>query len=357
MLVIARARTLAAGCVLWAAGSISACTTSPALKTLVEEPTVAPYAMLRGVPTDALYARFVDVGAGLCVVVLAPNDGVLVYDAGRWTGSKCSDAVDELVGERDIDLLVLSHGDGDHIGDVPAILNRHTVRQVLWTGDPRESDTWQAANSAVARAERKGTRVYNLGTTQVQPGTVFEFGDALATFVAGWHKSPWRLSEDSELRNVIGIVMRISFDNRHVLLTGDTIGREHEAEDDMCEFAEAFMVANAVQLTASVMSAPHHGGDNGSSTCFIKAVNPDVVVFSAGHQYKHPRAATVRRYLRAGIPEEQLMRTDRGDDEGGEEWQSKSGCGDSVGDDDIELRIPTGKDASIKYLRANICSH
>jgi competence protein ComEC len=65
------------------------------------------------------------------------------------------------------------------------------------------------------------------------------------------------------------------------------------------------------------MTAPHHGGNNGSSNCFIRAVNPQYVIFSAGRGHHHPTQAAADRYIANGVPVENLFRTDRGDNEGG----------------------------------------
>jgi beta-lactamase superfamily II metal-dependent hydrolase len=92
--------------------------------------------------SEDVYVRIVDVGAGLCTLTVAPGDEVMVYDAGRWDNSFCSDAVREVVPEGgDIDLLVLSHSDADHIGEVETILAQHSVRLILRTGHVRETVT------------------------------------------------------------------------------------------------------------------------------------------------------------------------------------------------------------------------
>ena len=39
----------------------------------------------------------------------------------------------------------------------------------------------------------------------------------------------------------------------------------------------------------------------GSALPFIKAVTPEFVIFSAGHEYGHPRKATANRFLDAGV--------------------------------------------------------
>ena len=116
------------------------------------------------------------------------------------------------------------------------------------------------------------------------------------------------------------------------------------------------MVNGPVALAAGVLVAPHHGADNGSSTCFIEAVDPDFVIFSAGSQFGHPRDSTARRYLDHGVGLDSIFRTDRGDDEDGDvgsfEWKngSVSGCQDQKGDDDVDIVIVEGGALSVAFL-------
>lgn len=100
-----------------------------------------------------------------------------------------------------------------------------------------------------------------------------------------------------------------------------------------------------------------HGGDNSSSTCFIDAVAPRYLIFPAGHEtHLHPRAAAAARFL-AGtppkVPADRILRTDRGDDQGVEEFDGEriAGCTDQTGDDDIEIILSNqpGTDVSVHY--------
>ncbi len=96
--------------------------------------------------------------------------------------------------------------------------------------------------------------------------------------------------------------------------------------------------AGEVSLESDVMIAPHHGGNNGSAACFIDRVDPEFVIFSAGHQYQHPTKAAAEWY--ENVDEDKIFRTDRGDDESGSfEWKKGkvSGCKDKKGDDDVEI--------------------
>jgi hypothetical protein len=102
---------------------------------------------------------------------------------------------------------------------------------------------------------------------------------------------------------------------------------------------------------SDVIIAPHHGADNASSTKFIEAVSPDFVIFSAGHRHHHPRASAVKRYINNGVNQNNIFRTDLGDDEGGEEWDFGriSGHKDPAGDDDVDILIRPNGEIVVDY--------
>jgi competence protein ComEC len=174
--------------------------------------------------------------------------------------------------------------------------------------------------------------------------------------VAGWHKPPpdWSLSETSgEYKNAGSIVVRLQYKDKSILFTGDTVGRHIGGPEDTCIAAEKFMLegASVIKLDSDVLIAPHHGADNASSPCFIQAVTPEYVVFSAGHKFKHPTSKAAGRYLPSGVKKENMFRIDRGDDEGVEEWDygRVPGNVDPAGDDDVDILIRPDGSIVVEY--------
>lgn len=309
---------------------------------------------------DSLRVRVVDVGPGLCTITRVPGGHYMVYDAGHWTGRHCIAAVRELVEGDEIDLLILSHNDSDHLGDGALILTEFTVRHIIWTGDQRwDTGTWRNLNEAVANEVRQtGATVRTARSAPLTPGERIPLGDATVTLVAGWGEWTAAGLSPSERRNVISIVARLEFGESSVLYTGDTVGRRITDADDVCKDAEQIMTQNhdagVVSIAADVLIAPHHGANNGSAACFIERVNPRFVVFSAGGDYQHPRAAAAQRYLAHGVAVGDIFRTDRGDDEaGGLEWKAGSvpGCTSPRGHDHVEITLPRQGVPGVRYLR------
>jgi beta-lactamase superfamily II metal-dependent hydrolase len=330
---------------------------------------------------DAI-VRVVDIGPGLCVVAAVPGGHGMVFDAGPRGATRCTAAVRELIPGRRLDLFVLSHSDIDHIGMVGAILGRRPAPHqtepenlatvILHPGDPRGSMVTTMRQTLTDQATL-GACVYDLRANNqppapcrrppagraavIAPGDSFAVGAARATFVAGWgdgnltvgpHDAP--LPNAAALNNVLSIVIRFEYGGHSVLITGDTLGRAQGNPASVCSYAERIMAGNAaaVPIDSDVLIGQHHGADNSTSTCFIRAVSPRFVIFSAGHEFNHPREATVQRLVANGVALANIFRTDLGDNEGGTEMVAGSGrCADPRGDDDVEIRLPRNPGAAV----------
>jgi competence protein ComEC len=319
-----------------------------------------------GQAASDLVIRVVDVGAGLCVVIAAPGGHGMLYDAGRSagrTGGFCRRAVRQMLPGRNLDLVVLSHSDTDHIRELPGILLDNRARVIIHPGDDRGDPSDAATMRQSIARERSGQRadVRDLreidqaiatprpGFTPrpVRPGDSFAVGDATATFIAGWSdgreaRSPGEPElRDAPMRNGLSIVMRVTYGGHSVLLTGDTVG-VMRGNGTQCEYAERVMVdrSASVPIDSDVLIGQHHGAENATSSCFARAVSPGIVVFSAGSLNHHPRQAVVDR-LRRIDSRVQILRTDVGDNEGAPEMidADSSRCPDPPGDDDVEIRL------------------
>jgi beta-lactamase superfamily II metal-dependent hydrolase len=309
----------------------------------------------------AVFLRVIDTGPGLAVVARAPGGYYLVYDTGHWShDERVLAQVRSVVPEgEEIDLMVLSHSDSDHLAAADEIFDAYAVRRVIHTGRERLGViTWEEARDAIAEAVASGeTAEVNLRDCDLPPGATYRLGEAFVTIVSGFHDPPqdWEgLSSDSKRRNAVSLAVRLYYEGRSVLITGDAVGRLDGAAPDADPIAtERFMLGNLplVTLQSDVLVAPHHGADNASAQAFIEAVDPLWVVFSARHAHEHPRSSTALRYLSAGVPLDRLLRTDLGDDEGEDEWPEgrTPGSIDPEGDDDIDIWLTDTRNVWVQY--------
>ena len=89
-----------------------------------------------------------------------------------------------------------------------------------------------------------------------------------------------------------GCVLRVETGQHAALLPAD-IERDAEAR---------LLRDHPEALRADVLLAAHHGSRTSSTLDFVEAVNPEVVIFSAGYanSYRHPRPEVVERFQRLG---------------------------------------------------------
>jgi beta-lactamase superfamily II metal-dependent hydrolase len=322
-----------------------------------------------------LKIRVLDVGAGLCVVMSLPDHKYLIFDAGdnKWNLHATLPAIEKIIPKGSpIEQIILSHNDGDHIYAVTDIINAYKVKKIVYTGyssdclpNPKDPSGTYTNMVSVFKNPPYHIDVVNLHDplTSLTPGTINTYDDVRLVFLCGFGEpmKDWDLKDDAEHLNSVSIVAKVVYKNVSVLLTGDAVGRHREDKDPEEIIAtEKYLVENAGDLLRSdIIVAPHHGGNNASSTAFINKVAPQYVIFSAGHDNQHPTQAAAERYLRTVKPEN-IFRTDLGDDESPysgccPEWiyGRIPGCKDPIGDDDVEIVISGNGKYTVNYLSKN----
>src|SRR5262249_41472953 len=129
----------------------------------------------------------------------------------------------------------------------------------------------------------------------IVPGTHFTIGRTTFTFLCGFGSPPaeWHLTDKAEKLNSVSIVMKLEYAGNSVLFCGDAVGRHRDDPEDALMATEKFLVDRAPQLLSStIIIAPHHGARNGSSRRFVQLVHAQKVVFSSGHNHRHPTTRT-----------------------------------------------------------------
>lgn len=221
-------------------------------------------------PTGQFDLHVLDVGQGLSIIVTTEHHG-LVYDLGPAydSGFNTADAVVRpslaRLRIRELDALVLSHNDRDHVGGAADFLDRVPVG-TIYHGEALPATLLPWRNRAMA---------CHSGLRWVWDGVPFVFLRSASPS----HKN----SNDASCVLVIGS------DAGRVLLPGDiSTVVEHQLGDSLAPMA--------------VVVAPHHGSRTSSSAEFIESTTPALVVYSSGykHHYGHPSPLVVTRYRDSG---------------------------------------------------------
>jgi competence protein ComEC len=98
--------------------------------------------------------------------------------------------------------------------------------------------------------------------------------------------------------NDLSLVLRLDYQKFSMLFTGD-IGNKTEEK----------LIKSYPDLKVNILKGPHHGSRFSNSESFIKATQPDAVVFSSGYlnRMNHPHPETLSRYKNSNI---NIYRTD-----------------------------------------------
>jgi len=211
-----------------------------------------------------------DVGQGLSAVVRTRNH-VLIYDTGPRFGSDFDAGQAAIVpylrheGIERIDTLVISHGDRDHIGGFDSLNEAMAIDRIV-TGIDGTLDGHDA-------------RHCDKGERWQWDGVTFAFLHPAPDFAGG--------------ENDRSCVLKVGDPGHGLLLPGDI---EAGAESDLVHRGSG-------QLQARVLIAPHHGSKTSSTLGFLKAVEPELVLFPVGYRnrFGFPRPSVRERYRRLGI--------------------------------------------------------
>lgn len=176
-----------------------------------------------------------------------------------------------------LDLIIVSHLDNDHSGELLNILSKIDATNILMNTKDEKFAEWSSSipkeylNKII---DSRNIEDFMVGTMYIQ------------------HLYSMDVLDDS---NNQSIVLKVTLDQFKVLFTGD-IGIEREAD-----------LIGKYKLESDILKVGHHGSDTSSSLDFIEAVEPDIALISAGvnNRYGHPHDSVidnlqgVRTYLTA----------------------------------------------------------
>ncbi|MBC7702243.1 DNA internalization-related competence protein ComEC/Rec2 [Aquabacterium sp.] len=237
-----------------------------------------------------------DVGQGTSVLVRTARHA-LVFDAGPKVGDQ-SDAGQRVVvpllvalGVTQLDELIISHRDADHVGgaasivrEVPVTLLRssledeHPLRQTMVGGEP-------------------------LRHRRCEAGQHWQWDGVDFTVVHPRAEDYARRADLSP--NALSCAVRIQAktlpgrEAASVFLAGDI---EAQQEADVVARAQA-LGEQVAGLRSTVLVVPHHGSKTSSTDAFLQAVGPTQAVIQVGRRngYGHPSPEVVARYDELGV--------------------------------------------------------
>ncbi len=216
--------------------------------------------MLPAGPVRVPTLVFLDVGQGDATLLLDPAGSTVLVDGGPDPARLLAKLREYDVDH--IDLLVATHGDQDHIGGIPAVLDSYPVGRLWHPGHAEGSDLYE---SLLDQAEDR-----NVLIDQPRAGWTADVG-SFRIDVLGPARRYAGVNDES-------LVLGIESAGVTALLTGDI---EAAAQNELGV------------VTVDILKVPHHGAAT-TDLAWLRRYSPSVVIISVGpNTFGHPHSTVL----------------------------------------------------------------
>lgn len=277
-----------------------------------------------------LQIHFMDVGQGDGILILFPDGRDMLIDCANYNNSstvrgEILDYMDDYVTDGQLDYLMLTHCDSDHVYFMDEVLEEYQVDNVfmpnvLATHDkvaeadiPQErldmftdEDTVDTACYAdffiAALTEPDCTVTLNVDADEDSNSVVITDGERQsdgtydgATYMLTFYCPTAEYYAESDLssaeeKNAISPIGVLEYNGFRIVLTGDS----NEINEP------TFVDRIGGQLDCDVLKVGHHGSETSSTEEFLDAIDCEYAVIScnaAGNTFHHPRQTTLDRFI------------------------------------------------------------
>lgn len=244
--------------------------------------------------------HFIDVGQGNMVVVLFPDDTVLVYDCNitKANSARIEQYLSEIMPKKSIDVFVNSHRDSDHMRGLAWLHSKYRIGTIWDNGVPGNSEAPEY--QSYMRVKRRP----EIASCEVEQAQTWK--DETVRILNGK-----RGVDDA---NSQSIVLQLQYHQLAVMLAGDT---------DAAVWRSSIEPYYGDSLASDVLYASHHGSDSffddsgyyGPYTDHLRKISPRLVVISVGkNSFGHPDSKALSLYDRLSLGADngtKVLRTDQ----------------------------------------------
>lgn len=252
-------------------------------------------------------AIVLDIGQGTAVLIETANRRLL-YDTGPIQGKK-DDAGQRVIlpylrgrGISQIDRMVISHSDSDHIGGAASLLKQIQFGSMM--------GSLPSANPLLQNLQAR-----KIPALPCRFGQRWEW-DGVEFVIWHPHEETVFAEQYPGKPNEMSCVLEVRNQQSSLWLTGDV---ERQGEAEITERLDKKMLQE-IGDRELIFMAPHHGSKTSSSLALLKRLEPNQAFAQNGYRnrYGHPHPDVIARYLGLGIPFYQTPQT------GAQTWLFKS---------------------------------
>jgi competence protein ComEC len=216
---------------------------------------------------DNLVLTCLDVGHGQAILVQLPGKTNILFDAGSLYGNDIGRRIVspylDYIGIRNIDTIIISHNDTDHINGIPEVVEKCNVRCVYANNAFFDmKDTWGTAKFLNDCLAGKGLEIKRIEAEM-------NFGSSTKIDILWPNKQNYNNQDLGD--NDRSLVPLIQFAGKKILLCSD-----------IEEFAQREILRLYPNLKADIVVVPHHGSTATLDKEFLKELDAAVLICSRG---------------------------------------------------------------------------
>lgn len=235
---------------------------------------------------------FLDVGQGDSILISRGSQQLLI-DGGK-DGKLLLEKLGKYIPfwDRNIEAIIATHPDQDHIGGLIDALGVYNVNAVLETKMQSQSQTFKRLEEEIGKNKVEKIEAKKGVTIKFSNGAVVEILYPLESVV----------DVNGKDINMYSVVAKLTVGENKFLFTGDLPTTE-----------ENRLMEGGVDVNADFLKVSHHGSKYATSSSFLDAVKPEYAIISVGknNSYGHPNSEVLQRLQEHKV---KVLRTDQSRD-------------------------------------------
>lgn len=246
-----------------------------------------------------LRVSFLDVGQGDAIFIQTPSGKNVLIDGGA-TNVILTRLADEMsYFDHDIDVMIATHPDADHVIGLIPVLEKYDIRTVVVSPALGHTKVFDNLNSNI-NGEQADVHI-------ARTGDEIDFHDGVIIKVL-YPKLNYVANKIDT--NDASVSMLVTYGDQSFLLTGDLPSTRENFL--ISELSSLHPRRESSDSNITVYKAGHHGSKTSNSEQLLSYIHPEYTVISAGKQnkYGHPNIETIERLQK--YTKEIISTVDRG---------------------------------------------
>jgi beta-lactamase superfamily II metal-dependent hydrolase len=235
---------------------------------------------------------FLDVGQGDSILISQGSQQLLI-DGGN-DGKLLLEKLGKYVPfwDRNIEAIIETHPDQDHIGGLVNVLNSYSINSILETKMQSDSQTYKKLEDDIVNNNVEKIEAKKDVKIKFKSGAIAEILYPLETVV----------DINGKDTNMYSVTVMLTVGENRFLFTGDLPTTE-----------ENKLLESDVDVKADFLKIAHHGSKYATSSSFLDVVKPSSAIISVGknNSYGHPNQEVLQRLVSHNV---NILRTDESGD-------------------------------------------